>query len=298
MVRTHQLLAQKYSLSADNIGSAVNHHLQLDAKTAARFVKALEAWRNGRSSATRDRLLDAALTVLEELQKIILSPAPSVAVENIYQKRHIAAGIPSMYGNYTEPKFDALGLSFRVERLVAILLDDLVSRGVEPYVTRDTLRRMAAAIRRFERALAADGVDSRNLGANLRLLESSFSSHNFTFHQYQNVFQFFMGSVTAAVPHLHPQPRPGAAHRAQARPPAVRGPVHVHRRGRRDGAARGPGVGAGDAVSGPLHVHGAAADLHAHREAEQPRAHPHDELRPGAPGVAHPQAQARAPTTR
>ena len=55
---------------------------------------------------------------------------------------------------------------------------------------------MAATIRRFERALSADGVDSRNLAANLRLLESSFSSHNFTFHQYQNVFQFIAGSVT------------------------------------------------------------------------------------------------------
>jgi len=194
--RTHQLLAQKYSLSADNIAGAVNRHLQLSAKTRAGFVKALEAWRNEPGSASRDRLLDAALTVLVDLQRIILSPAASVAVENIYQKRHIAAGIPSMYGNYSEPKFDALGLSFRVERLVAILLDDLVVRGVEPYVTRDTLRGMAAAIHRFERALAADGVDSRNLGANLRLLESSFSSHNFTFHQYQNVFQFFMGSVT------------------------------------------------------------------------------------------------------
>ncbi len=69
-----------------------------------------------------------------------------------------------MYGNYAEPKFDALGLSFRVERLVAVLLEDLVSRSIEPYVTRDTLRRTAAAIRRFERALATDGVDSRNLG--------------------------------------------------------------------------------------------------------------------------------------
>ena len=195
MVRTHQLLRQKYSLSADNIGSAVTHHLQLDARTRARFVKTLEAWQGEPAPATRDGLLDAALKVLEELQKIILSPAPSTAVENIYQKRHIAAGIPSMYGNYTEPKFDALGLSFRVERLAAILLDDLVAQGVEPYVTRDTLRSMAAATHRFERALAADGVDSRNLGANLRLLESSFSSHNFTFHQYQNVFQFFMGSV-------------------------------------------------------------------------------------------------------
>ena len=196
MVRTHQLLAEKYSLSTDNVRSAVDHHLQLEAKVRSRFPRAFEAWRSGPDAATRDHLLDASLTVLEGLQQIVLGPAPSVAVENIYQKRHIAAGIPSMYGNYNEAKFDALGLSFRVERLVAVLLDDLVTVGVEPYVTRDTLRRMADAIRRFERALAADGVDSRNLGANLRLLESSFSSHNFTFHQYQNVFQFFMGSVT------------------------------------------------------------------------------------------------------
>jgi len=196
MVRTNQLLAEKYSLSAGNISNAVSHHLQLEGKVRARFVKALEAWRDQPGWKTRDRLLDSALTVLEELQKIVLTPTPSTAVENIYQKRHIAAGIPSMYGNYSEPKFDALGLSFRVERLVAVLLDDLVTRSVEPYVTRESLRRMAAALGRFERALATDGVDSRSLGANLRLLESSFSSHNFTFHQYQNVFQFFMASVT------------------------------------------------------------------------------------------------------
>ena len=144
----------------------------------------------------RDRLLDATLAVLEELQQIILSPHPSTAAENIYQKRHIAAGIPSIYGTYSEPKFDALGLSFRVENLVALLLEDVVAEGVEPYVTRDTLRRMAATLRRFERALAIDGISSRSLTANLGLLEASFASHNFTFRQYQNVFQFIMGSVT------------------------------------------------------------------------------------------------------
>lgn len=196
LVRTYQLLAQKYSLSTDNVSPAVAHHFQIDAKTRQRFAKAMAAWRNNPTSATRDHLLDMALTVLEELQAIILSPVPSTAVENIYQKRHIAAGIPSIYGTYTEPKFDALGLSFRVENLVALLLEDLVSEGVESYVTRDTLRRMAAAIRRFERALAVDGVNSRSLAANLGLLEASFSSHNFTFHQYRNVFQFIMGSVT------------------------------------------------------------------------------------------------------
>jgi pyruvate,orthophosphate dikinase len=196
MVRTYQLLSQKYSLSADNIGPVVGHHLQLDAKTRLKFARALAAWQKRPAPAARDRLLDSSLQVLEDLKAVILSPKRSSAIENIYQKRHIAAGIPSMYGNYTEPKFDALGLSFRVENFVSFLLEQLVTEGVETYVTRDSLRRMAAAIRRFERALATDGVDSRNLATNLRLLDASFSSRNFTFHQYHNVFQFLAGSVT------------------------------------------------------------------------------------------------------
>ena len=196
MVRTYQLVAHKYSLSADDVGAAVERHLQLPANVRRRFERALAAWQSRPTAATSDRLLDAALDVLQELKTIILSPTPSTAVENLYQKRHIAAGIPSIYGNYREPKFDALGLSFRVENLVGRLLEDLVAEGVEQYVTRDSLRRMAVAIERFERALAIDGVDSRALSAELSMLQASFSSHNFTFHQYQNVFQFLVNSVT------------------------------------------------------------------------------------------------------
>jgi pyruvate,orthophosphate dikinase len=196
MARTYQLLAHKYSLSADGVGDGVARHLQLQAKVRHRFERALAGWQARPAAAARDRLLDAALAVLEQLKSIILSPSPSAPTENLYQKRHIAAGIPSIYGNYNEPKFDALGLSFRVENLVSRLFDDLVDEGGEPYVTRDTLRRMATTIRRFERALAVDGVDSRALGANLSMLEVSFSSHNFTFRQYQNVFQFLVNSVT------------------------------------------------------------------------------------------------------
>jgi pyruvate,orthophosphate dikinase len=190
------LLSLKYSLSPDNIGQLIAHHLELDTKTRTKFAKAVTALRKRPSPANRDKLLDASLQVLERLKAIVLGASPSAAVENIYQKRHIAAGIPSMYGNYTEPKFDALGLSFRVERFVSQMLEDLAAEQAETYVTRDTMRRMAATIRRFERALVIDGVDSRNLGANLRLLEASFSSNNFTFHQYHNVFQFLAGSVT------------------------------------------------------------------------------------------------------
>ncbi len=196
LMRTHQLLARKYSLAADDVGAAVAHYLHLDGRTRHRFEAALARWQARPGRRTRDGLLDAALTVLEQLKAIILGPGAAVVTENIYQKRHIAAGIPSIYGNYSEQRFDALGLSFRVENLVGRLLDDVVAEGVERYVTRASLRRMATALRRFERALAVDGVDSRALDANLDMLEASFSLRNFTFRQYQNVFQFLSNSVT------------------------------------------------------------------------------------------------------
>ena len=196
LVRTYQLVSQKYSLSADGVGAAVDRHRRLEAKSRLRFGRALASWQARPSPATRDRLLDAGLAVLDELKGIILRPTVSKATENIYQKRHIAAGIPSIYGNYSEPKFDALGLSFRVEKLVGRLLEDLVDEGVEPYVNRDSLRRKTSVIGRFERALAVDGVDSRALGANLSMLKASFSSYNFTFQQYQNMFQFLVHSVS------------------------------------------------------------------------------------------------------
>lgn len=196
MVRIYQLLIQKYLLSADSVALAVSRDLLLTAKIRAKFAAALAAWQEDSNPATRNRLLDVALTALERLKSIILEPKPSTAMENIYQKRHIAAGIPSMYGNYSEPKFDALGLSFRIESLVSRLLEEVVVEETEPYVTRDSLRRMAAILARFERALAVDGIDSRALSANLRMLEASFSSQNFTFHQYHNIFQFLASSVT------------------------------------------------------------------------------------------------------
>lgn len=196
LMRTYQLLARKYSFAVDDIGSAVGRDLKLDGKTRQRFEAALARWQARPAPKTRDALLDASLTVLEQLKTIVLGAAATTATENIYQKRHIAAGIPSIYGNYSEPRFDALGLSFRVESLVARLLDDVVSEGIELFVTRASLRRMATTLRRFERALAVDGVDSRALGANLTMLEATFGSRNFTFGQYQNVFQFLARSVT------------------------------------------------------------------------------------------------------
>ena len=154
------------------------------------------AGRRGRAGARGTRCSMPVSPSSRDSRRSSSSPGAATATENIYQKRHIAAGIPSIYGNYSEPRFDALGLSFRVENLVGRLLDDVVAEGIDQYVTRASLRRMATALRRFERALAADGVDSRALDATLDMLEASFALRNFTFRQYQNVFQFLANSVT------------------------------------------------------------------------------------------------------
>ena len=129
MVRMHQLLANITRLGAE-IGAACDRHTDREARPRDRFDDALTHWQANPSAHTRDRLLDAALAVLEELKSTILSEKRSTATENIYQKRHIAAGIPSIYGNYSEPKFDALGLTFRLENLVATLFDDIIAKAV------------------------------------------------------------------------------------------------------------------------------------------------------------------------
>jgi pyruvate,orthophosphate dikinase len=204
--RMDHLLREKYSPSMDNLEEVVSRHFNLRPETRAAFVQALRSWStceektetNGEAplACERDELLDAALDVLEELKRIILSPAPSESVENIYHKRHIAAGIPSMYGDYTEPKFDALGLSLQVEQLVGRLLEGAATEAAERYITRASLRRIAAALRRFERALLVDGVHSQDFRKNRELLEVAAGRTTFTFRQCQNILQFLAQSVS------------------------------------------------------------------------------------------------------
>jgi pyruvate, orthophosphate dikinase len=204
--RLDHLLREKYSPSTDDLEQLVSRHLNLRPETRAAFVQALGAWgaceeaaaeNGGRSPACeRDELLNASLEVLEELKRTILAPAASQGVENIYHKRHIAAGIPSMYGDYTEPKFDALGLSLRVEQLVGRLLEDAATEAADRYITRPSLRRIASTLKYFERALLVDGVHSQDFRKNRELLEAAAGRTNFTFRQCQNILQFIAQSVS------------------------------------------------------------------------------------------------------
>ena len=66
------------------------------------------------------------MDMMSVLKEKILSPQKTEYFENIYYKRHIAAGIPSMYGTYHEEKFEAMGFTLRLESLATMLFEKLV----------------------------------------------------------------------------------------------------------------------------------------------------------------------------
>ena len=146
--------------------------------TAARGTassRALARWQARPRRRTRDALLDAALTVLEQLKAIVLGHGGvdgdrEHLPEAPHRRRHPLHLRQLQRAQVRRPR--ALVPRREPRRPPA---RRLVAEGIELYVTRDSLRRMATALRRFERALAADGVDSRALDANLDMLESSFA---------------------------------------------------------------------------------------------------------------------------
>lgn len=212
--RMLELLEIKYSASPRNLGGQVETLTTIPKDTREAFTQALSAWEEGfrgpqrgimatvyrySRARARETLLGAALSVLESLRTVILSSAASEGQENIFHKRHIAAGIPSMYGTYREPKFDALGLSFRIETLVSKLLEEIAAEITDQYVSRASLRRIASNLEHFARALAIDGIHSQSLHANLTLLREGAAHPLFTYAQCKNTFQFLAQGVSDLV---------------------------------------------------------------------------------------------------
>lgn len=212
--RMLELLEIKYSTSPKNLGGQVEAIAGLPKEARSAFVQSLATWESGfrgpqrgimatvyrySRARVREALLDSSLDILEALREIILSPVLSEGQENIFHKRHIAAGIPSMYGTYREPKFDALGLSFRIEALVGQLLDEIADEITDQYVSRASLRRFASNLERFGRALAVDGINSQNLQSDLTLLREAAGHRSFTYAQCRNVFQFLAHGVSNLV---------------------------------------------------------------------------------------------------
>ncbi len=154
LVLMYKLLYKKYNLGVQQLRSEILKAVNDGFPEMERLLSDLD-------HADTEHCLEALLTALEGLKRIILSEEMFEAQEDIYYKRHIAADIPSVYGRYKERKFDALSLTFRLENLANLYLEKLPETVNLSIITQATFYNIVRCINLFLRALAIDGITSR-----------------------------------------------------------------------------------------------------------------------------------------
>ena len=135
------------------------------------------------------------LDFLELLKEIMLSPETYEIREDIYKKRHFTVDIPSMYGSYHEMKFDAMGLTLRLEAQVNVLLEELVDTIDLSLITKATCYQIYERLVLFDKALRIDGIASAELARQLDMLAHSLEVRGFSFTQYLDIYKGFAQAV-------------------------------------------------------------------------------------------------------
>lgn len=187
-VTLYKLLNQKYNIDSSELG----HYIAQLKTEGFPGLEALESVLEVKDS--RDKLR-GLLDVQEELKAIVLSDKTFEIREDIYKKRHFTIDIPSMYGSYHEMKFNALGLSFRLEALTNVLFEKLIRRIDLSLITRATFYHIYDLLLLFERALALDGIASKEFERQLEMLAHALEARGFTFTQYLDIFRGFATAV-------------------------------------------------------------------------------------------------------
>ncbi|MBE0557202.1 MAG: hypothetical protein IH628_08215, partial [Proteobacteria bacterium] len=188
MIRFYQLIYKKYFHQHIDILKDLEASNLLDP----RKIRSL-----GRSLDRKDheRSLSIILKMISSLKEKILSPKKTDSFENIYYKRHIAAGIPSMYGTYREEKFEAMGLALRLESFATTLFEKLVESLNLKFITKSTLMRIHEFLWLYMRALDLEGLATEGLVAKLKYLTSALQIRQFSIDQYIDIFQFIAKGI-------------------------------------------------------------------------------------------------------
>ena len=193
----YKLLHQKYSFDYHELGGYI---AQLRTEALPELHRVEKALAEPDLKVRLFMLLD----YLEKLKKIITSERTFEIKENIYKKRHITIDIPSMYGSYHEMKFDCLGLTFRLEALVNVLLEELIRDIDLSLITKATFYQIYSLLRLFDKALKQDGILSVEFERQLEFLAHSLEVKGFTQTQYLDIFKGFAQAVRNIIhDHFH-----------------------------------------------------------------------------------------------
>ncbi|MBI9086362.1 MAG: pyruvate, phosphate dikinase [Desulfobacterales bacterium] len=184
----YKMLHHKYSLDFVETG----HYL---AQLRAEAFPNLDRLRKSLALTDLEARLGGILNFLQGLQKMLLSDRNFEVREDIYKKRHFTVDIPSMYGRYHEMKFDAMGLTLRLESLVNVLFEELVEDIDLNLITKATFFQIHTRLKLFQQALRLDGISSVEFDRQVDLLAHSLEVRGFTFTQYLDIFKGFAQAV-------------------------------------------------------------------------------------------------------
>ncbi|NLM21806.1 MAG: hypothetical protein GX207_08690 [Peptococcaceae bacterium] len=183
LIQLNSLLLEKYSLETPDLAGVLSKSGFSSPEQIATLQKQL-------TEEDYYGSLKTVYAIMAKLKDIILDPKESVAQEDIYYKRHIAIGIPSMYGQYREPKFEALGLMYRLEKVASRIMENILADFKLDYITAKTLKKIYEVLILFKTGLALDGMENQNFNSNLEMFRFCLTSPSFTLGQFINIFEF------------------------------------------------------------------------------------------------------------
>ena len=188
MIRLYQLLSRKYFHQNADILRELEGRPFINPEKISSLKRAQER-------GDCYRCLSIVMEMLAVLKSRILVPQKTEYFEDIYYKRHVAAGIPSMYGTYREEKFEAMGLTFRLESFASTLFEKLLESLNLKFITKSTLIKIHKYLWQYIKALDLEGVATEGLVGKLRLLTSALLIRQFTIEQYSDIFQFIARGI-------------------------------------------------------------------------------------------------------
>jgi pyruvate,orthophosphate dikinase len=192
LFRIHRLLREKYTLDSGDVLSRMRRLNRIPAADIDRLEELL-------AGEEPEAAIRQIYSVFSRLNEIILDPEISEGEQDIYHKRHIAAGIPSMYGRYREPKFEALGIFFRLENVVNTLMEKITGSLNTRYITARTLNRIAHILDLYREGIELSGIRSESFNSHLRMLQYGLTASGFSISQFTNLFHFMLRDINGVI---------------------------------------------------------------------------------------------------
>ncbi len=100
-----------------------------------------------------------------------------------------------MYGTYNEEKFEALGLSLRLESLATMLFEELAQSLNLKFITKHTIIKIHTYLWLYISALELEGISTEGLVAKVKYVTSALAIKQFSMEQYVDIFRFISKGI-------------------------------------------------------------------------------------------------------